>query len=108
MFCFVVVVVVVVVAMTTITTWWQLKYFLFSPRTPGEMIQFDEHICFKWVVQPPTRLLLQGHNPRHPGPPKLRFGMTGPKNMPLKHQLGGGFKYFYFHPYLAGEDSHFD
>ena len=90
MFCFVVVVVVVVavvvvvvvvvvVAMTTITRWWQLKYFVFSPRTPGEMIQFDEHICFKWVVQPPTRLLLQGHNPRYPEPPKLRFGMTGPQ-----------------------------
>ena len=23
---------------------WQLKHFLFSPRTLGEMIQFDEHI----------------------------------------------------------------
>ncbi len=27
-----------------ITGWWQLKYFLCSPRNPGEMIQFDEHI----------------------------------------------------------------
>ena len=27
---------------------------------------------------------------------------------PLSNILGGGFKYFYFHPYLFGEDSHFD
>ena len=24
--------------------WWQLKYVVFLPRIPGEMIQFDEHI----------------------------------------------------------------
>ena len=30
------------------TRWWQLKYFLFSPRIPGEMIQFDEYF-FRWV-----------------------------------------------------------
>ena len=29
------------------------KDFLFSPL-PGEMIQFDLRIFFKWVVQPPT------------------------------------------------------
>ena len=26
------------------TRWWQLRYFLFSLRIPGEMIQFEEHI----------------------------------------------------------------
>ena len=25
------------------------KHFLFSPRNPGKMIQFDVHIFFKWV-----------------------------------------------------------
>ena len=29
---------------TTSSRWWQLNYFLFSPRTLGKMIQFDEHI----------------------------------------------------------------
>ena len=28
--------------------WWQLKYFLFS-QLPGEMIQFDYIILFRWV-----------------------------------------------------------
>ena len=26
------------------TSWWQLKYFLFSPRSLGKMLQFDNHI----------------------------------------------------------------
>ena len=29
--------------------WWQLKDFLFSPRTLGEDSQFDYIICFRWV-----------------------------------------------------------
>ena len=29
--------------------WWQLKYFLFSPLTVRDMIQFDEHIFSRWV-----------------------------------------------------------
>ena len=29
---------------TPIARWWQLKYCLFSPRTLGMVIQFDEHI----------------------------------------------------------------
>ena len=28
--------------------WWQLKYFLFS-QLPGEMIQFDYIMFFRWV-----------------------------------------------------------
>ena len=32
------------------------KHVLFSPLF-GEMIQFDEHILFNWVVQPPTSSL---------------------------------------------------
>ena len=38
------------------TRCWQLKYFfgIFTLNL-GEMIQFDEHIFFKWVVQAPTR-----------------------------------------------------
>ena len=31
------------------TRWWQLKYFVFSPRKIGEMIHFDLHIFFRWV-----------------------------------------------------------
>ena len=31
-----------------ITRWWQLKDFLFSSRTLGEMIQVDEHIFHGW------------------------------------------------------------
>ena len=35
--------------------WWQLKYVLFSPRSLGEMIQFDEHIfqmgLVGWIFQ---------------------------------------------------------
>ena len=34
--------------LVSISRWWQLKY-LFSPRNPAEMIQFDLRICFKWV-----------------------------------------------------------
>ena len=30
------------------------KYFLCSPRIPGEMIQFDEHI-FSKGLKPPTK-----------------------------------------------------
>ena len=29
------------VGLLYLTSWWQLKYFLFSSRIPGEMIQFD-------------------------------------------------------------------
>ena len=37
------------------TRWWQLEYFLFSPRISGEMIQFDEHIFqFGWLIQSPV------------------------------------------------------
>ena len=33
--------------------WWQLKYFLFSPRTLGKMVQFDEYIFqMGWFNQP--------------------------------------------------------
>ena len=32
------------------------KYVLIFTRIPGEMIQLDDIIFFKWVVQPPTRL----------------------------------------------------
>ena len=33
--------------------WWQLKYFVFSPRIPGEMIHFDEDIFqMGWNHQP--------------------------------------------------------
>ena len=36
------------------------KHFLFSPRNPGKMIQFDVHIFFKWGWnQPPTRCSLK-------------------------------------------------
>ena len=35
------------------------KHFLFLPL-PGEMIQFDEHIFSKGLVQPPTRWDFQG------------------------------------------------
>ena len=39
--------------------WWQLKYFLeFSPRNLGKVIQFDDHIFYDGLVQPPTRLPL--------------------------------------------------
>ena len=32
------------------------KYVSFSPQNLGEMIQFDEHMCFKGLVfTPPTR-----------------------------------------------------
>ena len=31
--------------------------FIFTP-IPWKMIQFDEQICFKWVVQPPTRQMV--------------------------------------------------
>ena len=34
------------------TGWWQLKYFLFSPRLFGEMIQFDWY--FSNGLKPPT------------------------------------------------------
>ena len=34
--------------------WWFQIFFIFTP-IPGEMIQFDLRIFFKWVVQPPTR-----------------------------------------------------
>ena len=37
-----------------VSWWWCFKDFLFSPRTLGEKIQFDEHISFRWVAQPPT------------------------------------------------------
>ena len=38
------------------TRWWQLKCFLFSPPPLFmEMIQFDEHIIFKWVGSTTTR-----------------------------------------------------
>ena len=30
------------------------RFFIFTPN-PGEMIQFDEHICSKGLVQPPSR-----------------------------------------------------
>ncbi len=37
----------------TTRRWWQLKYFLFSPRFCGEMIQFDWY--FSGGLKPPTR-----------------------------------------------------
>ncbi len=38
----------------SISRWWQLKYFLFSPRSPGKRSNLT-NIFFKWVAQPPTR-----------------------------------------------------
>ena len=35
------------------------KHFLFSPRNPGEMIQFNEYVS-NGLVQPPTRKLFSG------------------------------------------------
>ena len=37
-----------------IARWWQLTYFLFSSRIPGEMIQFDSYVSKG--LKPPTRL----------------------------------------------------
>ena len=39
--------------------WWFQRFLEFSSLF-GEMIQFDLRIFFRWVVQPPTRLVCLG------------------------------------------------
>ena len=40
---------------------WQLTYFfMFTPNLGGEDSHFDEHICSKGLVQPPTSFFVGG------------------------------------------------
>ena len=72
---------------------WQLKYFVCSPRTLGKMNPFLTILCFKWVAQPPSRLLCWhpfflatkkkvwlGGPTLHPGFHKWRFKVGIPES----------------------------
>ena len=101
--------------------WFQICC-MFTPIL-GEVIQFEEHIFFRWVgEEPPTRnsrdlwrwkdcWLASFLTCRSRSWTKKTVGMRGKRrsnflNFLIGH-LGGGFKHFLFSP-LFGEDSHFD
>ena len=83
---------------------WQLKYFVCSPRTLGKMNPFLTILCFKWVAQPPSRLLCWhpfflatkkkvwlGGSTLHPGFCKWRFKL-GFLNPGAQGGAGPGFQ----------------
>ena len=80
--------------------WWNFKYVLFSPL-PGDMIQFDLSICFKWVGEPTTNynIVLFEKYVTTWNHLKIR---KKKKYSQMHPNLGGGnSNMFYFHPYLG-------
>ncbi len=68
----------------SLSGWWQLKHILFSPLLPGEMIQFDEHICQMGWFNHQFECLVKGldisnhSNPIH----SFRCFVSGSKDLP--------------------------
>ena len=101
--------------------WWQLKYFVFSPHTWGNdpfVLKLFEGMTL-WVrkcprlkdIQPLQRLFRRDEGIRESFHKMTRtfkdskvvdfFGCFGIRFRWFRIYLGGGFKYFIFHPYLG-------
>ena len=68
----------------SLARWWQLKYFVFSPRKLGKIFQFDGHI-FRWVQT--TNQLVIPEFVSHCSFEKSRNQPLPPKSQ--KHVSGG-------------------
>ena len=83
--------------------WWQLKYFLFSPRKLGEDFQFDSYFS-EGLVQPPTSNRVDHtfdvRNPAHrqsiPLSSKVLYIPGGAGFLPSTVSLDLGCVYYFF------------